>query len=356
MQSKRRFLTILGAELLLLLLIAVAIEGISIAAIAAGLVPGAELRMKGPMIVRPHPLIGFVLREGARRGTGTDAEQIVNNRGYRGAEPGPRGPGLLRVLCVGDSVMYGDSLPEGDTLPARIEELLRDKVGPRRVEVINAGVLQYTSAETLVALALRGIDLQPDIVIFYQGANDVAPRLVRPFRNDYYHYRNVWEADTEMRADLRLEASSGYVTLRWLAGIYPAAGRIDAYTTRPLTPTTQNEKEFAFNRSGNEAFLRNEAAGVALARSCGARSLIVATPYNASLADSHSFLGRMMSENKRKQLDAAAKQGANFVAMPDGFGKDASNFRDSVHLTAAGAKAVAKQIVDEMDKLGWLVK
>lgn len=340
----------------MLLLIAATVEGLSRLLIGAGLVPRQELRMRSPLVVRPHPFLGFVLREGATRGKDTDTPQLINRQGWRGQVVGEKAPDIYRVMCVGDSVVYGDSLAEPDTMPARLAEKLKSLITTKKVEVVNAGVLQYTSAETLAALALRGVDLRPDAVIFYQGANDVAPRLVRPFHSDYSHFRNVWIDDPEYRSDRTLEESDGYVTLRWLAGIYPAASRIDYYTIKNLPKSTAPERELAFNRSGNDAFCRNEAAGVAVARSVGARSLIVATASNLSHEDKYSFFSRMIEENRRKQGKTATEQGANFYELPAEFSKNAANFRDNVHFTAAGASAAADNIAAEMQRLGWLPK
>lgn len=356
MPLARRIGLFLISEILLLLIAAIIIEGVSRAAIHFGLVPREDLRMRGQLVVRPHPFLGFCLREQATRGGDPATVQKINNQGYRGKPITTKAADEYRVLCVGDSVMYGDSLGEEDTLPARLEETLTLQIKTKKVRVINAGVLQYTSAETLAAIALRGIDLRPDAVIFYQGANDVAPRLVRPFKSDYSHYRNVWERDSERRADKRLETFDGYVTLRWLAGIYPGAGRIDYYTTRPFPKVTYDEQKFAFYKSGNETFLRNEAAGVALARSVGARSLIVATASNVTKEDGGSFFTLMINENRRKQGQVAAKQGANFYELPDDFSKNPANFRDNVHFTADGARAAAQHIAGEMIKLGWTPK
>ncbi|MBI3820311.1 MAG: SGNH/GDSL hydrolase family protein [Planctomycetes bacterium] len=352
----RRAVLLILSEIAVVAVLGFFVEGLSRGALHAGLVPESELRFPAPLIVRPHPFIGFSLRELAIRGAGQPFEHHINRQGYRGALFTAKTPQTFRVLCVGDSVVYGDNLADGETLPFRLEESLKEIVKTKNIEVINAGVLQYTSAETFAALALRGIDTSPDVVVFYQGANDVAPRLVRPFKSDYSHFRSVWVRDSEQRADKFLEASDGYVTLRWLAGVYPNAMHIDYYTTRPLAKSTQKERESGFFRSGNDAFLHNEAAGTALARAAGARSLIVATSYNEQFPDNAGFLKQMIEQNRRKQSQTAAKQGANFYELPPEFASEPRNFRDNVHFTADGAKTAAAHIAYEMARLNWLPK
>ncbi|MFN0205839.1 MAG: SGNH/GDSL hydrolase family protein [Planctomycetota bacterium] len=355
MPSARNITTILITELLLLGLLVIFVEAAAAGAIAIGIIRGTELRFQGEMVVRPHPFIGFSLREGATRAHG-DEKQVINFRGYRGRLAGPKTPNEYRILCVGDSVMYGDMLGESDTLPAQLEEILKSKVTTKKVTVINGGVLAYTSAETLVSMALRGIDMRPDAVIFYEGPNDVAPRLVQQFRPDYSHYRSVWEKDYTERADRSLEFSDGYVALRWLANVYPAARQIDAFTVRSMPKITEVEKKLAFFRSGNDAFLRNEAAAVALARASGARSLIVSAASNDARKNDIYYLTQMFEANKREQDKVAKKQGANFLELPSEINKTEKYFRDHVHFSKEGARAVAEIIAREMEALGWIPK
>src|SRR5262245_35952897 len=163
LSPSRAFRFFIGESVLLVLLVAV-IEGAARGGVALGAVPSEELRMTAPPVVRPHPLLGFCLREASVRQPGSPVEQRINRRGYRGKAFGPKTPESFRVICVGDSVIYGDSLGEEDTIPAVLEKLLQYRLPDRKVEVLNAGVLQYTSAESFAALALRGLDFSPDVV------------------------------------------------------------------------------------------------------------------------------------------------------------------------------------------------
>jgi lysophospholipase L1-like esterase len=61
--------------------------------------------------------------------------------------------------------------------------------------VVNAGVPGYNSWEILVNLEFRVLDLDPDLVIIYEGTNDVHARLVEPsaYRGDDSGRRQVWQ-------------------------------------------------------------------------------------------------------------------------------------------------------------------
>src|SRR4030095_3147421 len=106
----------------------------------------------------------FALRENAVRGADTPAEQRIGTHGFRGAPLAPKSPVTFRIACIGDSITYGDGLGESQTMPVMLQRILQARYPRRRIDVLNAGVLQYTSAETFAALALRVLDYKPDIV------------------------------------------------------------------------------------------------------------------------------------------------------------------------------------------------
>lgn len=108
-----------------------------------------------------------------------------NSLGYRGEEIQiPKPEGVFRIVAVGGSTTYG-SLIENDqeTYPAQLQSILRETHGYTNVEVVNAGVPSYTTWEILVNFEFRVLDLEPDIVIFYEAVNDLGPRAVPP---EYY--------------------------------------------------------------------------------------------------------------------------------------------------------------------------
>ena len=88
--------------------------------------------------------------------------------------------------------------------------------------MINAGVGGYTSWETLMNLQFRVLELNPDLVIVYQGNNDVHAHFVYPYgdyQGDNSGYRaafvqntalaQVWEHSTILRI---IGIQSGWTT------------------------------------------------------------------------------------------------------------------------------------------------
>ncbi len=99
--------------------------------------------------------------------------------------PKPRGE--VRVICVGDSTTFGWKNAPSETYPAFLQSILRRRLKTDRIKVINAGVPGFNSAFALSYLALRLINLEPDLVIIKIGYNDVFAFLKAGPLVDYTH-------------------------------------------------------------------------------------------------------------------------------------------------------------------------
>ncbi len=129
-------------------------------------------------IYAPDPDLIWTLRPSTILDLPPSFPQVrTNAHGLRGEElPGPRQPGELRVLCLGDSVSFCLGLPDGETWPERMEEALRaaPELAGRPVRVINGAVPGYSSVQGM-RLFDKLRDLDPDVVIFWFGLADANP-------------------------------------------------------------------------------------------------------------------------------------------------------------------------------------
>lgn len=106
----------------------------------------------------------------------------VNSLGYRNAEIAiPKPDGVFRIVTLGGSTTYGELIDDPQqAYPAQLQRILREEYGYSQIEVINGGVPAYTSWHSLVNFQFRVLDLQPDLVIVYDGINELGSRAVPP--------------------------------------------------------------------------------------------------------------------------------------------------------------------------------
>ncbi len=109
---------------------------------------------------RPRP---YVMFSGAPGGSG------LNEAGYRGPVAGePKPAGEYRVCMLGGSTMV-----EGAPQIARLVERLFHLEGMSRVKVYNFGVVSSVSGQELAKIVFELADLEPDLIVMYNGANDL---------------------------------------------------------------------------------------------------------------------------------------------------------------------------------------
>jgi len=154
------------AARLLLLGISAAL-GLLIAEVAVRLVrPQAVMTVSRGLYV-PDPPRRYRLQPGFRGRVGNrvefDTPVRINREGLRGPEIGPKTPGTLRILALGDSFVFGVGAREGETLPARLQETLRAR--GRRAEVLNAGAPGFGVPDEAAWFLKWGKPLDPDLVL-----------------------------------------------------------------------------------------------------------------------------------------------------------------------------------------------
>ena len=140
----------------------------------------------------PHPYLSYAPTPGYRKG-----QTFHNALGYRNNEFALEKPeGVYRIVTLGGSSTYDVRIEDNNlTFTAQLEKILKEEYGYQQVEVINGGVPGYNSWEILTNLEFRVLDLDPDLVIIYEGTNDVHARLVEPsaYQGDNSGRRQVWQ-------------------------------------------------------------------------------------------------------------------------------------------------------------------
>jgi lysophospholipase L1-like esterase len=167
-----------------------------------------------------------------------DLRYFINRKGYRGRDFETQKPvDSVRTIVYGGSAVFDQYVTEPSDWPHRVETLLRD-AGLKQVEVINAGIPGHASSDSLGRLFAEGHGFDPDIVVLYEGWNDLkflasSEPLLRQavpygeFEDPRLVYRNIVDR-------WLCEASQLYVRLRYRYYEY----RLRA-TLEGARPTTQ---------------------------------------------------------------------------------------------------------------------
>ena len=106
-----------------------------------------------------------------------------NSLGLRSPEVRPKEKIELRILSLGESSTFGVGVAGDQTYTALLAPLLQEQIPLRRFSALNAGVSAWSSFQSLKYLELRGLELEPDIVLFYHELNDYLPSTLRDSSN-----------------------------------------------------------------------------------------------------------------------------------------------------------------------------
>jgi len=162
-------------------------------ALAAGVLLVAEVMARW-LVPDPSIHLGFardrVLEPYTMFGAGR-SDTGLNELGYRGpAPPMPKPQGEVRVVVLGGSTVFLGK----PALPELIEDRLH-AIGFEGVRVYNFGVVASVSGMELARLVHEVLDLDPDVVVLYDGANDITVPVLYDPRPGYHPNLYVVESN-----------------------------------------------------------------------------------------------------------------------------------------------------------------
>ena len=131
-----------------------------------------EKQSKSTLIYDIHSLRRQVLVPNQKYQRGR-VEFSINKMGFRGRVPTAKKlNGNLRLFVLGGSSAFDHHLAEGQSWPERLEGHL-SVIGGGSVESYNFGIPGYSSRETLSNYIDKVRWLEPDLLVFYHGWNDL---------------------------------------------------------------------------------------------------------------------------------------------------------------------------------------
>ena len=140
--------------------------------------PNPHLTEEAGLYVRdPDPEISYRLNAGYE-GFVYGSSVRINSGGLRERESlgYERREGAFRILCLGDSVVFGFGVTREKAFPAVLENLLNTDEDTQ-FEVINAGAPGYNTVQEMRFLEVEGCRYRPDLVLLFLVIND--PESIR---------------------------------------------------------------------------------------------------------------------------------------------------------------------------------
>jgi len=288
------------------------------------------------MKYRSLPFVNFALKPNWDRESSDGLFRTTNSLGFRGREVElPKPAGRFRIVCLGGSTTFSDAVGDEDAYPLLMETMLRAARPDLDLEVVNAGMPSYTSAESLANLAFRCLDLEPDAIVVYQGVNDYRPRVYRNFDTAYFHWRKVWNGTAD----------------DWETGEGEMAGGINPYIQH-LPPEPKGDQAKNVARAGSGAYRRNLTSIAGIAAAHGVRTVFVSTTVDEKGEFTPALMVRSIDEHNGVMGEVAAAQSALFIDLDPQF-PQAGNFHDPVHLNAEGTAIKARIIADGLLESLW---
>ena len=173
-------------------------------------------------------------------------------------------PGAYKVFVLGGSAVWGLGVPDWGTLPAQLQILLAAQ-HDRPVCVENLGQNGWVSTQGVIELMRRlQADEVPDLVIFYDGLNDVAAASEEGVAGNNLGLQQIrWRLDTTAPA-LRLLVSTH--TFRLAEHLLPSLGTMRAGPTA-FRPVETDDGRLADNLV--QVYLTNYRSVAALSREYG---------------------------------------------------------------------------------------
>jgi lysophospholipase L1-like esterase/Flp pilus assembly protein TadD len=254
----------------------------------------------------------------------------INALGTRGPVLSPAGadrPDALRIVCVGDSSTFGLAVGEDETWPAWLQQILAGLFeGSRRVEVLNAGVIGYSTEQNRRQLERDLLPLLPDVVVICPTAqNDTTLRRGPP---DSVLLERAGSLPARL-SQLRIAQRLG---IDFTPGDFPAASEAITQGLLPGQPGVGP-------RVPPARFTENLRAMAQAAALADVPCVFVATPHEPVRTTALPEL----AASEERVLDAARRSKARLVDVREDFAAYAplKMTSDDIHFTPLGQQLIA---------------
>jgi lysophospholipase L1-like esterase len=188
MKRIKKFLSVLIVNSIILIILLLAIEGIS-----RFFIPGntqkaifndKDLRVRGRPFVEHHSTRGFALKPNFQNTLYT-----IDHNGFRVTSTKTEKKPKFTILTMGESTTFGWMVKDNETYPYYLAQELQKKYPS--TQVINAGIPSYTSSQVLAYLKeiLTKKTIHPNIILINIMWNDIWYSTIQNWHPDILIYQ-----------------------------------------------------------------------------------------------------------------------------------------------------------------------
>jgi lysophospholipase L1-like esterase len=281
----------------------------------------------------------------------------VNSMGFRGKEvEREKREGVFRIIVVGGSAAMGyGSTDDEHAFSQILERLLNAESARMKFEVINAGLAAGISMQEFVVISTELLDLKPDMVIIFDGFNDVVGSVINDRRPNY-----PWRFETLEKA-LTVSPTKLFVHKRL---------RNFRLTRRILDALEEKRKKdlwksYRSNYPAVEAYLANVRRMCEILKGCSVEPFVVLQPslyFKKTISDDErgvldreppgleSITKPMFQKARAGLRQISQDRNARFLDLSSAFDEHPETiFFDSVHFGDRGQDIVARKLLQELE-------
>jgi len=142
------------------------------------------MNLFAPEVMEIHPwLVGWMKPNVTAKFGDVTITSNANHYRWTGAPSPDKAADRYRIALLGGSTTFSTGVSDKDSWPA----LLQKELGPGYA-VYNYGIAGFSTAENIIQMALQAPEIKPDLVVFYEGWNDIRHYHNPAFTPDYYYH------------------------------------------------------------------------------------------------------------------------------------------------------------------------
>lgn len=290
-----------------------------------------------------------------RRDFHGETVNVVNGERVVRTNPAPR-EGDIDVWCFGGSTMWGTGSRDDHTIAAELGSLIAENAMPCQVRNLAEGGWVSTQSLVWLMLKIRNGEV-PDVVVFYDGVNDVGSAYQTGRADGSHQNLPFWEAYVDQGVDPRRHWTRQLALYRITQGLLWRVGLTVSPQKRSAAQALDENQLQQASSGVARVYGDNIAMVQALARLYGFDALFFWQPivsdqenYTQSEQQVRSHFDPQyfdLYERTRKKVMSAARPPVDLVhclgpSPPTGF------FSDYMHLTEDGNAKVAAAIFEHL--------